>query len=150
MWWIRTHVFRTPYLLSTSPPSHYGNTSSGAGRVFNSGYPTRIRLDQERSFLSGEFRAEAQFKGVELQFSGIESHKAIRPGEAFHYPLRRIYTKLREEHQKVTKEFTLRLAIKAINDTAGPFGLSHNILVYGIPSSFPVTNRKLLEQTERM
>lgn len=67
------------------------------------GHPNRIRLDQERSFLVRKFRAKDQFQGIELQFSGFYGHDAIGPGKRYYYPLRRIYSKLRAEHPKVTK-----------------------------------------------
>lgn len=114
------------------------------------GYPNRIRLDQEMSFISEEFRAEAQLQGIELQFSGIEGHNAIGSGETYNHPLRRIYSKLKSDHPSVSKEYRLWLAIKAMNDTAGTSGLSTSLLVYGIPPSFPVTNRNLPKQAERM
>ena len=46
-------------------------------------------------------------------------------------PLRRVYEIISLELEDVNKEFTLQMAIKAINNSAGPNGLIPMLLVFG-------------------
>lgn len=55
------------------------------------GYPDKMRLDQDSVFTSEQFRTLAVSAGIELQYSGVESHNALGAGERYHAPLRRIY-----------------------------------------------------------
>ena len=45
--------------------------------------------------------------------------------------LRRIYKIISLELEDVSKELTLQIAVKAINDSAGPDGLIPTLLVFG-------------------
>jgi len=60
----------------------------------------------------------------------IEAHHSIGKVERYHAPLRRAYEIIREE-TGAEPEVALQLAVKAINDTAGPDGLVPTLLVFG-------------------
>lgn len=87
------------------------------------GYPSTMRLDQESSFHSVEFRKLSRDAGIELKFSGIESQNSIGVGEKYHDPLRRVYLKVNDEHPTLDRETVLRLALKGCNDTLASNGL---------------------------
>ena len=65
----------------------------------------------------------------------MEAHNTIGIVEKYHLPLRRAYHVIVEELKNVeigvTKEMALHMAVKAINDTAGPNGLVPKLLVFG-------------------
>ena len=61
----------------------------------------------------------------------VEAHWSIRIVERAHPVLCRAYQIITEELQDVTKEQALQMAIKAVNDTAGPDGLVPMLLVFG-------------------
>ena len=61
----------------------------------------------------------------------VEAHWSIGIMERAHPVLRRAYQIITEELQDVTKEQALQMAIKAVNDTAGPDGLVPMLLVFG-------------------
>ena len=113
------------------------------------GFPEIIRLDRESSFVSDKFRNNAKDNGVDLQFSGIESHNAIGQGERYHHTLRRIFNIVTKEHPSISDKHILRLSIKAINDTIGPNGLVPSLLVFGVLPSLPSPNSRSSEQQER-
>ena len=113
------------------------------------GFPEIIRLDRESSFTSDQFRKNAKTVGVDLQFSGIESHNAIGQGERYHRPLRRVFNILKEEHKSLDDKHILRISTKAINDTMGPNGLVPSLLVFGVLPAFPCPNTKMPNQVER-
>ena len=80
--------------------------------------------------------------GIEKDESGIESHNAIGSRERYHAFLRQIYKKVRAELPNISKDYALSLAVKAINETAGPNGLSRILLVFGVHPRMhlPTTN----------
>ena len=61
----------------------------------------------------------------------VEAHWSIGIVERAHPVLRRTYQIITEELQDVTKEQALQMAIKAVNDTAGPDSLVPTLLIFG-------------------
>ena len=64
----------------------------------------------------------------------VEAHNSIGRVERYHLPLQRAYTIIAEELKGingVNKEMILQMAVKAVNDTAGPNGLVPTLLVFG-------------------
>lgn len=73
-----------------------------------------------------------------MQVSGVQSHKSLCSSEKYHEPLRRIFDKMENESPSKDRKLALCLAIKAINDTAGPEGLLSSLLVSENLSRFPM------------
>ncbi len=70
----------------------------------------------------------------------VEAHWLVRLVERAHLILQRAYQVISEELQGIgiTKELTLQMAVKAVNDTAGPNSLVLTLLVF---STYPrITN----------
>ena len=62
----------------------------------------------------------------------VEAHWSVGLVERAHPTLRRAYQVISEELQDTsTKELTLQMAVKAVNDTASPDGLVPTLLVFG-------------------
>jgi len=62
----------------------------------------------------------------------VEAHWAVGKVERAHAPLRRAYDILRAElDSRTNDESVLQMAVKALNDTAGPNGLVPTLLVFG-------------------
>ena len=68
---------------------------------------------------------------ISLKEVPIEAHHSIRKVERYHALLRRAYKILRSEDSSASPEASLQMAIKAINDTAGPDGIIPTLLVFG-------------------
>ena len=62
----------------------------------------------------------------------VEAHWSIEIVERFHFVLRRVYKMIMEDlaEMKISKELGLQMAVKAVNDTAGPNGLVPTLLVF--------------------
>jgi hypothetical protein len=60
----------------------------------------------------------------------VEAHWLIRILERLYKVLQRAFKIIEEEYQ-VSKEIVLQIAVKAVNDTAGPGGLVPTLLVFG-------------------
>lgn len=113
------------------------------------GFPATLHFDQESSFVSADMERNCAEQGISLSVSGIESHNSIGAGESYHRQLRRVFNCIRSETPNVEPEHALRLAIKAINDTAGSNGLVPSMLVFGTVPSFPASPRHNPKQRER-
>ena len=62
----------------------------------------------------------------------VEAHWLVRLVERAYLDLQRAYQVISEELRTTsTKELTLQMAVKAVNDTAGPDGLVPTLLVFG-------------------
>jgi hypothetical protein len=114
------------------------------------GYPDKIRTDQGTQFKSPRWKELTDATGIELILSGVESHNSIGPGERYHGPLRRIFQKVRYDYPNLNPDISLRLAVKAMNDTMNPEGLVPSYLVFGILPRFPASKSKLPSQMDRM
>ena len=63
----------------------------------------------------------------------VKAYNNIGKVERYHNPLRRVYKIIRAElkDEGIDDEVCLQMAVKAINDTAGPNGLVLILLVFG-------------------
>jgi hypothetical protein len=85
------------------------------------GPPDHIVHDPGTNFASEEFRNSAKIMGISCEEMPVEAHWAVGKIERAHTPLRRTYDILKAEISHCTDEETiLQMAIKALNDTAGP------------------------------
>ncbi|KAF7579221.1 hypothetical protein PtrM4_034610 [Pyrenophora tritici-repentis] len=81
---------------------------------------------------TAEFRAEAKIMGVTCKQVSTEAHWSVGKTERYHAPLRRAWDILHDELQDdMSDEAILQMAVKAVNDTAGPDGLVPTLLVFG-------------------
>ena len=96
------------------------------------GPPDIITHDAGTNFASVEFKSEAKIMGITCKQVPIEAHWSIGKVERYHAPLRRAYEILRTELDSRTSDnAVLQMAVKAVNDTAGPDGLVPTLLVFG-------------------
>lgn len=61
----------------------------------------------------------------------VEAHNSVGKVESYHKPLRRAFDILRAEITELTSDLILQMAVKAVNDTAGPNGLVPTLLLFG-------------------
>lgn len=110
-----------------------------------------MHCDQGPQFQSRRWEGLCPSSGIELTLSGMEEHITLAEGERYLKYLRTIYSKVCSEYQSVGKEYALQLAVKAVNDTAGPDGLVSTLLVFGTLPRLPVSLvSPLRSQKERM
>jgi hypothetical protein len=96
------------------------------------GPPDNIVHDPGTNFASEDFRNRAKIVGTECKQMPVETHWAVGKIERAHGPLRRTFNILRAELNSSTDdEDILQMAVKALNDTAGPNGLVPTLLVFG-------------------
>ncbi|KAI1003444.1 hypothetical protein K3495_g4765 [Podosphaera aphanis] len=87
--------------------------------------------DAGTNFDSAEFRKNANSISVDIKCIPTESPHSIGGVERYRGSLRRSYKIINEELPDTSKEIKLQMAIKAINDTAGPKGIVPTLLVFG-------------------
>ena len=97
------------------------------------GPPEYIVHDAGTNFMAKEFKQHATSMSIQTKAVPVEAHHSIGKVERFHTPLRRSFKIIQEETEDigVSKTAMLQMAIKAINDTAGPNGLVPTLLVFG-------------------
>ena len=95
------------------------------------GPPAYAVHDPGTSFNAEGFRNHAKTFGIQVKQMPVEAHHSIGRVERYHVPLRRAYMILLKEIPDISKEYRLQMAVKAVNDTAGPDGIVPTLLVYG-------------------
>lgn len=97
------------------------------------GPPDYILHDAGKNFVSREFRQFAISMAITTKNVPVEAHWSIGIVERYHAVLRQAYKVITEDLQGtgVSKETVLQMAVKAVNDTAGPNGLVPTLLVFG-------------------
>jgi hypothetical protein len=97
------------------------------------GPPDLITHDAGKNFVSKKFRQYATSLGITTKSVPVEAHWSIGIVERAHPELKRAYNIISEElkGEGVTKHILLQMAVKAINDTAGPNGLVLTLLLFG-------------------
>ncbi|KAI1003454.1 hypothetical protein K3495_g4753 [Podosphaera aphanis] len=93
--------------------------------------PDFIAHDAGKNFASHEFRQNSTALAIETKEVPVEAHNYIGTVESYHGPLRRAYDIIHKELKEADKNMLLQMAIKAVNDTAGPDGLVPTCLVFG-------------------
>ena len=70
---------------------------------------------------------------VEVKEAPVKAHNSIGLIERYHTPLRRAYEIIKDElkDEYIDKDMILQMAVKAVNDSAGPNGLTPTLLVFG-------------------
>lgn len=95
------------------------------------GPPDFIVTDAGKNFTSKEFTQLATTITATVKTVPGEAHWSIGLVERYHAIIRRVYEIIREELPSLTTDATLQMAVKAVNDTAGPDGLIPTLLVFG-------------------
>ena len=102
------------------------------------GHPVELHVDSGPPFVSNRFRNPCQLVGISLNICGVESHNSIGVGERYHSFLRIIYLKVAREHPNINNGAALEIAVRVLNDTAGPNGLLQTLLVFGLMPQMPI------------
>lgn len=97
------------------------------------GPPDVITHDAGSNFASKEFRQNAQSMAIRTNEVPVEAHHSVGLVERYHMPLKRAYEIIAKELKGsiLDKNILLQMAVKAVNDTAGPNGLVPTLLVFG-------------------
>ena len=61
----------------------------------------------------------------------VKAYNSVKKVEQYHALLRRVYKIISLELEDASKELTLQMAVKAINNSAGPNRLIPILLVFG-------------------
>jgi hypothetical protein len=88
----------------------------------------------EKNFTATEFKQLVSFMLVKVKEVFVKAYNSVGLIERYHTLLRCVYkilkAKLKNEH--INKEIILQMAVKAINDLAGPDGIVLILLVFGL------------------
>lgn len=79
----------------------------------------------------------------------ISTHSSMWEVESGHWPLRRIYRILTENHGALSDNIRLALTVKTLNNTTGPKGLVLSLLVFGTITQLENTGASLMDREDR-
>jgi hypothetical protein len=80
----------------------------------------------------------------------VEAHNSVGKVERYHAPVRRAFDILKDELQgSASREAILQIAIKAVNDSAGPDGIIPTLLVFGAYPRMTKDSPPSLSTTQR-
>ena len=88
--------------------------------------------DASKNFDSIEFCQLTSSMAICTKYIPVKAANSIGTVERYHTILCRAYVIIIEEIAGGTKELRLQMAVKAVNDTAGPDGLIPTLLVFGL------------------
>jgi hypothetical protein len=96
------------------------------------GSPNVIVTNASKSFVRAEFVANARIMAIEVEEVPVEAHNSIGKVERYHGPLKRAFEVIFADlGNAITPDYVLQMAVKAVNDTAGPDELVPTLLVFG-------------------
>ena len=94
--------------------------------------PDYIVHDAGKNFTATEFKQLASSMSIKVKEVSVKAHNSIGLVEQYHALLHHAYEILREElkNEHVNREMILQMAVKAVNDSAGPAGIILTLLVF--------------------
>jgi hypothetical protein len=97
------------------------------------GPPDYIVHDAGTNFVSKEFVQTATTMAITTKSVPVEAYWSVGLVERYHQPLRRAYHIIQEEIKEpgFNRDMVLQIAVKAVNDIAGPDGIVPILLVFG-------------------
>jgi hypothetical protein len=91
-----------------------------------------IATNAGKNFVSKEFVDNAASLSIKVKEVLVEAHNSIGKVERYHAVIRRAFEIITSELSTLTTiEHRLQMAVKAVNDTAGPDSLVLTLLVFG-------------------
>jgi hypothetical protein len=82
--------------------------------------------------MGSEFVNNAKIMAIKIEKIPVKAHHSIGKIEKYHAPLRRAFEVITADlGNTITSDHVLQMAVKAVNDTAGPNGLVPTLLVFG-------------------
>ena len=104
-------------------------------------------MDQGSNLVSQYFKSAVEAEGITLlEAPGGITSKQCPHVERYHLPLRSVYSKIKCMMPGATRVDILSMAVKFVNDTVGPEGLSPTLLVFGC---IPKPARNVPTSTQR-
>ncbi|KAJ5900234.1 uncharacterized protein N7473_004304 [Penicillium subrubescens] len=96
------------------------------------GPPDYVVHDTGKNFTSTEFKQLALSMSIKVKEVPVEAHNSVGKVERYHTLLRRAYEILRDKlkDKNIDKEIILQMAVKAVNDSAGPDRIIPTLLVF--------------------
>jgi hypothetical protein len=126
----QTHYQAARFLKNMSAEETW-RTFSSFWRHTYLGPPDFIRIDQGTNFVAEKFASSAMADGIKICEAPVESPETMSHCERYHGPLRVSFYRIKLELKDSSDDEILQQAVKVVNDTVGPEGLTPTLLVDG-------------------
>jgi hypothetical protein len=91
-----------------------------------------IVINAGTNFVNSKFVNNVKIIFIEIEEIPVKAHYFIGKIEKYHAPVKRAFEIITANlSNTITPEHVLQMAVKAVNDTAGPDGLVPTLLVFG-------------------
>jgi hypothetical protein len=97
-----------------------------------SGPPEWVVVDKGSNFAAAAFHNEAGRIGITVREVPTEAHAEVGIVERQHAVRRKAYKAISIDCPELCKEDLLSMAVRAVNDVAGPDGISATLLLFGV------------------
>lgn len=104
------------------------------------GPPDKIIHDAGSNFSSQEFRRNTFSMAITTSKFPVETHNSVDLTKKYHAPIRGAFRVIRGELKEADKELILQMAVKKVNDTAGPDGVVPTFVAFGAYPRIPPAN----------
>ena len=99
-----------------------------------------IAADRQSCFRAKWFKNTCNTLGIHAKVTATENQNSLGLCERYHAPIRRIFNKLKIDFPSMGKKQCLSLATHAVNNTAGPDGLTPTVLLFGTTPRIPLAH----------
>lgn len=123
--------FQAAQLLSTVTSENVWTALRRCWMDVYVGPPDMVIHDAGKQFVAHAFQRNAHMFHIRTKAVPVEAAHSMSLVERYHEPVRRTVRIVRTECPEIDFASALQIAIKAINDTAGPDGLVPTLLVFG-------------------
>ncbi|KAI1769717.1 hypothetical protein F4818DRAFT_435445 [Hypoxylon cercidicola] len=95
--------------------------------------PNNLVYNANKNFIATKFTDNTKALSIEIKEIPVEAHNSIGSVKRYHSPLRRAFKVIDGDLRGTgtDQQSILQMAVKAVNDTAGPDGLVPTLLVFG-------------------
>ncbi len=94
-------------------------------------FPPIIAAGRQSFIRSKWFETTCYQLGIYAKIAATENHNSVGLFERYHSLIRRIFNALRLEHPEISNEKRLPISTHAVNNTAGPEGITPTVLLFG-------------------
>jgi di/tripeptidase len=90
--------------------------------------------DARKNFTATEFKQLASLMLIKVKEVLVKAHNSVGLVEQYHALLRHAYEIMKKElkNEHINKEMILQMAVKAVNNSAGPDKIVPTLLVFGL------------------
>lgn len=146
----RDTKFSAAAFISTENKAAVWQTFMESWAIICIGFPDIITVAQGPKFQSAEFTSFLATAGIEEHDADVKIYNVSGECERYNAYLHNVYSKVKTDSPTLGEDLSMVLAVKGVNDAAGPSRLTPTRLVSGVHLRMLVHPIDLPNQREQM